>query len=274
MAIGRTNVGGGSGTGGMNFRVIGASSQPSSPKENDIWIKTSTPILNGQVFFNESVDSFWTGGGNGSVLITYTASSSSLASTTGLNLIVQKGIYREVNANLTGCRQLIGGTWTSMDAYIYHASSGWVQFSSNIYWIFKEGSSWQNGAEFTGAAKAANSSQTTNKQAPGASWVGNAIQLTQANQKNGVFMCTHTLPTSRFRTIHVNMTTTNLGSGANTGFFVWNQNGTYFLENVVARTTNASGNLTLDISNVNSDYYVGFGLYSQATIVMYNIWMD
>lgn len=40
--IGRTNAGGGGG--GLNFRVIGGTTQPTSPKENDIWVNTSTNI--------------------------------------------------------------------------------------------------------------------------------------------------------------------------------------------------------------------------------------
>lgn len=42
MAIGRTNTGGGGG--GLNFRVIGCTSQPSSPRDNDIWVNTDTKI--------------------------------------------------------------------------------------------------------------------------------------------------------------------------------------------------------------------------------------
>lgn len=39
--LGRTNTGGG---GGLNFRVIGGTSAPSSPKENDIWVNTDVKI--------------------------------------------------------------------------------------------------------------------------------------------------------------------------------------------------------------------------------------
>ena len=41
--IGRTNAGGGSG-GGLNFKVVGGTSTPASPKENTIWVNTSTAI--------------------------------------------------------------------------------------------------------------------------------------------------------------------------------------------------------------------------------------
>ena len=41
--IGRTNAGGGAG-GGLNFKVVGGTSAPASPKENTIWVNTSTAI--------------------------------------------------------------------------------------------------------------------------------------------------------------------------------------------------------------------------------------
>lgn len=39
--IGKTNAGGGGGFAGLNFRVIGGTSAPKNPKENDIWVNTS-----------------------------------------------------------------------------------------------------------------------------------------------------------------------------------------------------------------------------------------
>lgn len=41
--LGRTNTGGG-GSGGLNFQVIGGTTAPSNPKENMIWVNTSTKI--------------------------------------------------------------------------------------------------------------------------------------------------------------------------------------------------------------------------------------
>lgn len=38
--LGRTNTGGA----GLNFKVVGGTTQPSSPKENTIWVNTDTPI--------------------------------------------------------------------------------------------------------------------------------------------------------------------------------------------------------------------------------------
>ena len=40
--IGRTNAGGGGG--GLNFKVVGGTSQPVNPKENTIWVNTETEI--------------------------------------------------------------------------------------------------------------------------------------------------------------------------------------------------------------------------------------
>ena len=43
MAIGRTNCGVG---GGLNFKVVGGTTQPASPKENTIWVNTNKSISN------------------------------------------------------------------------------------------------------------------------------------------------------------------------------------------------------------------------------------
>jgi hypothetical protein len=40
--LGRTNTGGGGG--GLNYTVVGGTSAPSNPKENTIWVNTSTAI--------------------------------------------------------------------------------------------------------------------------------------------------------------------------------------------------------------------------------------
>lgn len=47
--VGRTNTGGGGGSGGLNFQVIGGTTAPNNPKENTIWVNTSTKIT-GWVF--------------------------------------------------------------------------------------------------------------------------------------------------------------------------------------------------------------------------------
>ena len=49
--IGRTNTGGGGG--GLNFAIVGSTAQPSSPKENTIWINTDSKIT-GWVFSPEA----------------------------------------------------------------------------------------------------------------------------------------------------------------------------------------------------------------------------
>ena len=48
MGWGSGNIGG-CGSGGLNFKVVGGTSQPTNPKENTIWVNTSTTIT-GYVF--------------------------------------------------------------------------------------------------------------------------------------------------------------------------------------------------------------------------------
>lgn len=52
--LGRTNTGGGSGGGGgLNFNIIGGTSAPKNPNENDIWVNTATAISEWHFSVNE-----------------------------------------------------------------------------------------------------------------------------------------------------------------------------------------------------------------------------
>ena len=120
----------------LRLKVVGSTSAPSNPKENTIWIKTSVPILECQLFFNEQVSGdFWKGAGNGSVYIPFQASNSAYNASTGANITVPKGNFAEFNVNFLGCKQLINAEWVNMDAYIYHGSS-WIQFSCHRYYLY------------------------------------------------------------------------------------------------------------------------------------------
>lgn len=109
--------GNGAGIDNLKFRVYSATSLPSSGKENDVCIITSTPI------------SFWEAGAvdnpswsmdAGFVYLTCDASDASQP-----NLLRKNALYLE----LMHCWQYENGTWSSKDAYQYR-NGAWVQFSA------------------------------------------------------------------------------------------------------------------------------------------------
>lgn len=120
--IGFTNAGGG--VDRLNMRVFGSTSAPASPKENDIWIKTSAAILNWRI---TNVTSPGATSPNGLVYIVAVTDGDRVSTANLPTLNVGKN--NKILLNFRGCLQLISGKWQSMDAYCYK-SRVWVQFSS------------------------------------------------------------------------------------------------------------------------------------------------
>ena len=113
---------GGSGGGGLNFRVIGGTTEPSSPKENDIWVNTDVEIT-GYVFsVTEPANP-----AEGMVCI-----STGTVSSVKFNALKKNGI--EVYPLYA--KQYISGAWVTKTAKIYQTNE-WAEFFSGT--IFKNG---------------------------------------------------------------------------------------------------------------------------------------
>lgn len=118
MGWGAGNLGGGSG-GGLNFKVVG-NPQPTSPKENTIWVNTDVPITS------------------------YVFSATQPTGSAGM-VWITTGTYRPVAFNALkkngiqvypiSAKQYIGGAWVEKTAQIYQGGA-WYDF---YYYIFKSG---------------------------------------------------------------------------------------------------------------------------------------
>ena len=115
--IGRTNAGGGGG--GLNFKVVGGTSQPVNPKENTIWVNTDTGI-SGWVFSAEEPGEH----AEGMVWI-YTGISSAV----DFNALKKNGIQ----VYPVSAKQYVGGAWVSVTAQTYQdgAWKGWITYLYN-----------------------------------------------------------------------------------------------------------------------------------------------
>ena len=118
-------------TGGIKlpFRVIGGTTQPSNPKDGDIWVKTSVPIMR-----TEFANGTWASGGVGLVFLAGTLGGSNPTGTNTTVLAINKNTGADkyiLKITLTGCKQVQGskGNWVSLDAYRYYGGT-WVQFST------------------------------------------------------------------------------------------------------------------------------------------------
>lgn len=113
--------GGNGGASGMNFKVVCSASQPSSPSENTIWVKSSTATGAWSMIDSADLSSITS---EGYVVISYEASNTSDRTFNALK-------KNELAIKLTKCYQRVSSKWVSMNAYIY-VNGSWEQFSSEF----------------------------------------------------------------------------------------------------------------------------------------------
>ena len=118
--IGRTNTGGSGGSGGLNFRVIGSTIQPTSAKENDIWVNTSTKI--DSWIFSATEPENPTAG-----MVWFVTASDSAAA---FNALKKNGIH----VYPVSAAQYIGGVWVDREAYKFDGVE-WIQLIGEVYII-------------------------------------------------------------------------------------------------------------------------------------------
>lgn len=106
---------------GLNFEIVGGTKQPDSPKENTIWINTSTAIT-GWAFSAEQPES----PAAGMVWIAVSASS-----TVAFNALKENTLQ----VYPIGAQQYVGGAWIYKDALV-RQSGQWNAFR---YYLFKSG---------------------------------------------------------------------------------------------------------------------------------------
>lgn len=127
------------GSGGLNFRLVGGTTQPADPKENTIWVKTDNPIT--KWILNASPNSSPTDDGAVNIVYKSTNAYSDRQGSPVLCLYNGKlsGLPGEIWIELTGCYQSDGSDLKPVDAFIY-ISGSWVRFSSRIVYLYNAGS--------------------------------------------------------------------------------------------------------------------------------------
>lgn len=244
----------------LNFRVFGGLTAPESPKENDIWVKTSLAIPNGSVFFSEYISTFWLGVSNGGLYIPMVASNSGLTKSTGMNCVVGTGYLAEFNVNLIGCQQKVDGAWKSRDAWIWHGSQ-WHQFSSTQYTIFNAGGATDYSGGWNAYAYKSQSSGSTPK-APTFT-LGATIDISLYGQyayNMGTVFSEAAIDLTKYSTLVIEIASTQTGGedgGFSCGVCAAKQNNW----TPVATATNVgAGTHSIDISSLSGSYYLSLSL--------------
>ncbi len=119
--IGPTNARGGGG--GLNLKVVGGTTQPANPRENTIWVNTTTAIT-GYVLSPTQPET----GTEGLVWIK--------TADTGVEINVGK--KNAVLLHLADGKLYTGGAWTPMEGRVY-VNSAWTQFAWDIIVLYKDG---------------------------------------------------------------------------------------------------------------------------------------
>ena len=117
------NVTSGAGGGGLNIRVVGGTTQPTSPREGTIWVKTSAEKP-------DYILSATQPGSPASGLVWIKLGSD------GVSLPVDK--KGTLAITLAGCALYSGGSWANADAWVCTGGQ-WVQFSHYVLFLYKQG---------------------------------------------------------------------------------------------------------------------------------------
>lgn len=227
------NMSGGGAT--MNFKVVGGTTAPISPKENTIWINTATPITS-YIFSATEPSSVEPG----MVWISVGVASNVAFSATKKNPIMVYPLY---------AKQSVSDAWASVSAMSFQ--EGWKEWSR--YLVSAAGIAPELG-EMIIRADSGVSMSITNR-----SGGGITIKRTSGNAGFVSAFSENKIDVSEFKTMRIKTGNVNYGEHIYIGLHNSNttvQNETTYsrVMRIVAGTENK-----LDISDLRGGYYLAFG---------------
>lgn len=276
MGWGAGNIGGG-GSGGLNFRIVGGTSEPSNPRENLIWVNTDVKITSWVFSANEPENPE-----SGMIWIS-TGSSSPVA----FNALKKNGIVvfpisakqyiagestSILGEDLLG--EMVLGSTTSTD-------SQWVDVTAKSYqggeWVdWWNGELYDNGKEFetqTGGWRLWGGSGLTK--------YSDHMTLYNAGLQSGCVICTtNKIDLSMYSTLNVEFERT---SGNNFGISVVENTEAnpkfvdFWDKSLAVKEESAtSGVSSLDISDINKQCYIAIGgvEWSAFTVNIKKVWLS
>lgn len=232
----------------LNFEVIGGTTQPSSPKNNTIWVNTSTSITS----WNLSVDQP-SNPVNGMVWIAI-----SYNAKTTFNLIENNPI----TISLASCYQYTSNKWVKKVSKIYKNNT-WVPLRLHVY---------DNGdqcSSITGGWQTYNSGGSISFQSTG-------VQLTGTTSGGTYIYTKNTIDFTPYSTMTIIGNTTS--AVYNTGFQNCGLAKTVGTVTAGSWGTGTTGKFTInvDVSSVTGKYYImaGLGISHQCAGYIYEIYLE
>ena len=239
MAIGRTNAGGG-GT-SLNFKVVGGTTRPTSPKENTIWVNTSVAIPSWAFSATEP-------GSPVAGMVWIITSTSSQAEFNALK-------KNTIQVYPTFARQYVGGQWVERDAQCYQDGE-WKDMVSELYIV-------ENGIlkqEYSFSVSRGNNARQDDGHY---SIYGNGGGYHTAWIPN--------IDLTRYRTLSIDGTFT---TGTGWELCVWDKaTSAPDYQNHVATADLTATGAVLDVSGLTGEYSVGItNVYTNETLIV-NMWL-
>lgn len=211
------------GGGGLNFKVVGGSTQPADPSENTIWVNTDIPVSS-YAFQTLAPDDPDEG-----MLWIITGTSSSIS----FNVLKKNSVV----VYPISAKQYVGGEWRNASAYIYQAGK-WIEFSKTFDgYLFNNGSV---NEDITGGWVPRDSLAAVGEVLSG--YEGNV-----PSQYAGTCSTANKIDLTDYKTVKANRTGGNgtmalyLGESVNSGPYV------------ISTTT---GELSLDVSDLVGEYHI------------------
>lgn len=240
MGWGTGNIGGGSG--GLNFKVVGGTSEPTSPKENTIWVNTDTGITS-YIFSATEPESPV----EGMVWI-----STGTSSFVGFNALKKNAIQ----VYPLSAKQYVSGAWVDVTAQSYQ-NGEWV------YWYL---AIVQNGVakvDFSGNVRNTTAMTVTNE--------NGYIKVTSINSTTSGAATAEKHDVTKYNTIEVDVDVKVIGSYFAIGLSkALNASSADATEsNMVVKTkTVKTGRqtLTVNIEDYSGEYYVSTLMYGLASV--------
>lgn len=254
--IGRTNAGG-SGGASLNFKIIAYTTETAllaaTPAENTIGVVTGSKITSYVFAASEPAELV-----QGLVWVK-TGTASSVAFNAA-----KKGT---VMVYPSACYQYEGGTWVSKPAKIYK-DGAWKDWAVYLY------NAGDPCADLTGGWVASALKKAAGGSAKAPTITEGATTLTMVGnvQNGGTVHTANKIDLTAGNTLRFVGT---LKPASNTGFWaticVWSEFGSTYQDNLAAyydATDEVSGEVSIDISSLSGEYYVGFALYGSSSAEM------
>lgn len=245
MGWGSGNLGGGSG--GLNFKIVGGTSEPSNPKENTIWVNTDTDITSWIFDVDEPAEPV-----DGMVWITV-----------GTSRVVAFNALKKnaIQVYPISVKQYVGGAWVDKVAKSYQ-NGGWVDWIPPDIYLVKNGKLKTTLKTYSSSGASMTSAEHT----------GGYVVL--HGSIDGYHAWYDAVDLTAYKSLSVTTTASSSSQKINT-LCVWpltQSEPTYTNASAKVRLQE-SGTSTVDVSSFKGDYFVGVTSTTTLKVKIVNWWI-